>query len=114
MNATTITITPRMKRLIGTLLGMGIALALTAGSCDDSGNTKASNASSDNQYSGQSRSNQALTNFQSNPQNQYDPNKLHFSTELNNLDERLARYNDPSKISYIYLLSQTGSVISYY
>lgn len=36
------------------------------------------------------------------------------SLERANLRERLLRYNQPSKISYVYVLSYDGKVISYY
>lgn len=36
------------------------------------------------------------------------------SLERANLRERLLRYNQPSKISYLYILSYDGKVISYY
>jgi hypothetical protein len=36
------------------------------------------------------------------------------SLERRNLREKLLRYNKPDKISYIYLLSDTGSVITFY
>lgn len=36
------------------------------------------------------------------------------SLERKNIAERLVRYNDPNKISYIYLLAQNGQVISYF
>lgn len=34
--------------------------------------------------------------------------------ECKNLKRRLDRYNNPTKISYIYLLSETGGIYSYY
>lgn len=36
------------------------------------------------------------------------------SLERKNIAERLVRYNDPNKISYIYLMAENGQVISYY
>lgn len=36
------------------------------------------------------------------------------SLERSNLRERLLRYNQPSKISYLYILSYDGHVLSYY
>jgi hypothetical protein len=44
----------------------------------------------------------------------YPLSQMNDSVERKNLRERLLRYNDPNKISYVYLLSQTGSVISFY
>ncbi|WP_147267830.1 hypothetical protein [Spongiactinospora rosea] len=36
------------------------------------------------------------------------------SLERKNISERLVRYNNPNKISYIYLLAENGQVISYF
>lgn len=47
-----------------------------------------------------------------NPDDQYP--HLQDSVELHNLHERLNRYNTATKISYIYLMSNTGQVVSYY
>jgi hypothetical protein len=44
----------------------------------------------------------------------YPVNQLKDSLERRNVRERLLRYNNPNKISYIYLLSQTGAVITSY
>lgn len=115
MDTTTISISPRAKRLTGwTLAATAALLLIGAGSCNGNSNTATSNNSSNVQYDGQNLSNQAVANFRQNPHDTYDPSKLNYSTELANLNERLFRYNNPSKISYIYLLSNTGAVISYY
>ena len=39
--------------------------------------------------------------------------QIDYSVERANLQERINRWNDPNKISYIYLLSDTGTCISY-
>jgi hypothetical protein len=44
----------------------------------------------------------------------YPADKLNDSLERRNLLEKLLRYNNPSKISYIYLLSDTGAIISFF
>ncbi len=38
---------------------------------------------------------------------------LEYSLERVNLTERLERFNDPNKISYIYLLSDTGQIYTF-
>jgi hypothetical protein len=40
--------------------------------------------------------------------------QMNDSLERSNLRERLLRYNQPTKISYVYVLSYDGKVISYY
>ena len=42
------------------------------------------------------------------------PPKVEKSLERENLKERLIRFNDENKISYIYLLSDMGSVITFF
>lgn len=44
----------------------------------------------------------------------YPAEELRDSLERQNLRERLLRYNDPNKESYIYLLSDMGDVLTYY
>jgi hypothetical protein len=44
----------------------------------------------------------------------YPAAKLNDSLERKNLREKLLRYNNPSKISYVYLLSQTGGIYAYF
>lgn len=44
----------------------------------------------------------------------YPVSDLRDSLERRNLNERLLRYNNPSKISYLYLLSQTGGIYAFY
>ena len=52
--------------------------------------------------------------------NQYNLNKtqpppeVEWSLERDNLIKRLKRWNNPNKISYIYLISDMGSIIAYY
>ena len=42
------------------------------------------------------------------------PPKVEKSLERENLKERLIRFNDENKVSYIYLLSDMGSVITFF
>ena len=51
---------------------------------------------------------------QSNFNKNQPPKALDWSLERDNLNKRNARWNDPNKISYIYLLSDTGIIISYF
>jgi hypothetical protein len=44
----------------------------------------------------------------------YPADKLNDSLERKNLADRLLRYNSPSKISYVYLLSQAGGIYAYF
>jgi len=53
-----------------------------------------------------------VVNNPANIDNQYP--KIDHSTELSNLHDRLLRYNNPSKISYIYLLSAQGGIYTYF
>jgi len=51
---------------------------------------------------------------QSNFNKNQPPKQLQWSLERDNLNKRNARWNDPNKVSYIYLLSDTGIIISYF
>jgi hypothetical protein len=44
----------------------------------------------------------------------YPVGDLRDSLERRNLREKLLRYNNPSKISYIYLMTQTGGIYAYF
>lgn len=44
----------------------------------------------------------------------YPADQMKDSLERRNVLERLLRYNNPSKISYIYLLSATGGIYAYF
>lgn len=58
---------------------------------------------------------QAITEVsQSNFNKTQPPKLLKWSLERDNLNKRNARWNNPNKISYIYLLSDTGIIISYF
>lgn len=47
--------------------------------------------------------------------NQIQPaEKLDWSLEREQLNERLKLWNDPNKISYIYLMSDTGTMVGYF
>lgn len=48
-----------------------------------------------------------LTDSQPQPQ-------LDFSLERDNLIQRVERWNDPNKLSYIYLLGENGNVVGYF
>lgn len=90
----------------------GVLLAVLGGCTSSNANSKAAKAASDAQYNSQALSITGYT--QMSASRPYPASTLTFSTELNNLAERLGRYNNPSKISYIYLISQTGAVLAYY
>lgn len=66
----------------------------------------------DAQSNGQAQTQQAFS--QQSAANPYPAAQLTNSLERANLRERLLRYNNPSKISYLYLLSQTGGIYAYY
>jgi hypothetical protein len=90
-------------------VGAGAALMvvfLTAVACDDQPKPAAS------QQTQQKITEQYARNLTSAVP--YPLAQMKDSIERRNLRERLLRYNDPDKISYIYLLSQTGQVITYY
>lgn len=44
----------------------------------------------------------------------YPLDQMNDSVERRNVRERLLRFNDPTKIGYVYLLNNVGNVISYY
>ncbi len=44
----------------------------------------------------------------------YPAEQLKDSLERRNLREKLLRYNNPSKISYLYLTTQTGGILGYF
>lgn len=90
-------------KLIAAALAAGTLVALAA--CDDTPSTGA-------QQTGQSQTEQAFK--QQSTAVPYPASALTDSLERRNLKERLLRYNNPSKISYIYLLSQTGGIYSYF
>lgn len=85
-----------------------VLLAVAAGCGSSSGNDTP-------QAEGQKLTQDAYARVVDNPankDNQYP--KIDHSTELTNLHERLLRYNDPNKISYIYLLSAQGGIYAYF
>lgn len=99
--------TSRSVRL-GTASGGAVLLTvlLTAGSCGEQSKPPSSQQSQQ----------QITERYASNLTNAvpYPVAQMKDSIERRNLRERLLRYNNPDKISYIYLLSQTGQVITYY
>ena len=42
------------------------------------------------------------------------PVQIDWSLERDNLNKRIERWNDPNKVSYIYLLGDNGNIISYF
>jgi hypothetical protein len=82
------------------------ALCLGLAACD--------NSTPDNsaQQKGQAQTEQAFG--QQSTAVPYPVDALKDSLERRNLKERLLRYNNPSKISYIYLLAQTGGIYSFF
>lgn len=89
-----------------TASALAVLTAVSLAACTDS--------SPDNgaQQSGQQQTEQAFQQQQTAVP--YPASALTDSLERRNLKERLLRYNNPSKISYIYLLSQTGGIYSYF
>lgn len=79
-------------------------VALTAGACD-TGTPSA-------QTQGQQQTELAFG--QQSTAVPYPADQLKDSLERRNLREKLLRYNNPSKISYLYLLSQMGGVYAYF
>lgn len=58
---------------------------------------------------------QTRTEQNQNHLNQVQPaEKLDWSLERENLNQRLKRWNDPNKVSYLYTLSDTGVILGYY
>lgn len=69
-------------------------------------------SSSGAQQAGQAQTEQAFK--QQSAAVPYPAGQLGTSLERQNLKERLLRYNNPSKISYVYLLSSTGGIYAYF
>lgn len=87
---------------------IGVLTAILGGSLvactsDDGKNT---------QQTGQAQTEQAFK--QQSTAVPYPVDALKDSLERRNLKEKLLRYNSPSKISYIYLLAQTGGIYSFF
>jgi hypothetical protein len=93
-----------MKKLAAVAVGIAVLIGASASSCD-SGGSKA-------QSKGQKLTEQAYKQQSSTVP--YPADQLRDSLERRNLKEKLLRYNDPSKISYLYLLSETGGIYAYY
>jgi hypothetical protein len=93
------------KKLTVVAMGVAAVVFLGAGSC---GPEERSGA----QASGQRQTEQAFAQQQAAVP--YPADALRDSLERRNLREKLLRYNQPSKISYIYLLSQTGGIYAYF
>lgn len=94
-----------MKRLMA-LVVICLAVLLTAEDCG-----------SGQRYSGQGETQKAEAQFSEKQQGRllkaHAQPVLDYSLERVNLIERLERFNDPNKISYIYLLSDTGQIYAF-
>lgn len=89
---------------VASALALVAALTLAAG-CS-------SKSKPDAQSKGQAQTEQAFN--QQSTAVPYPVTALTDSLERRNLRERLLRYNKPDKISYIYLLSASGGIYSYF
>jgi hypothetical protein len=92
-----------MKRFLILILILG-AILLTAEDCYQS-------------YEGQGETQKKEAKFSEQQQgrllNAHPQPILEYSLERVNLIERLERFNDPNKVSYIYLLSDTGQIYTF-
>lgn len=93
-----------MKRLL-ILLVIFLAVLLTAQDCEGE------------RYKGQGETQKAEAQFSEKQQSRllkaHGQPILDYSLERVNLIERLERFNDPNKVSYIYLLSDTGQIYAF-
>lgn len=89
-----------------TLLLVPIAFVLMGSTCNDD----------HPKNSAQDRSQQLTEQYQRQLEDAvpYPLDAMHDSVERRNLKERLLRFNKPDKIGYVYLLSDTGQVVSFY
>lgn len=99
------TITINRKTVLAAIAGTLVVVLLGAGSCGTDSKKGA-------QQTGQAQTEQAFAQQQAAVP--YPADALKDSLERRNLREKLLRYNQPSKISYIYLLSQTGGIYAYF
>lgn len=95
---------PPTKKIVIASVALVALLSTTAASCDDENPTS--------QKQGQAQTEQAFS--QQRAAVPYPAEQLRDSLERRNLREKLLRYNNPSKISYLYLLSQTGGIYAYF
>jgi hypothetical protein len=93
-----------MKKTITVLVGTALALSLT--SCMDGGKKDGA------QKTGQAQTETAFKQQQAAVP--YPVSALTDSTERRNIRERLLRFNQPSRLGYVYILSLTGTPIGYY
>jgi len=74
-------------------------------------------ACTESTYEGQGETQKAEADFSEQQQKRlltaHPQPALSYSLERVNLTERLERFNDPNKISYIYLLSDTGQIYAF-
>lgn len=104
-NGRTVQYGRRARRITVAVIAVTAMLGASASSCDSSPSTGA-------QQQSQSQTEQAFK--QQSTAVPYPASQLTDSLERRNLREKLLRYNNPSKISYLYLLSQAGGVYAYF
>lgn len=97
---------PSRRTATAVVAGVLVVVLAGAGSCSGTDSKKGA------QQTGQAQTEQAFAQQQAAVP--YPADALKDSLERRNLKERLLRYNQPSKISYIYLLSQTGGIYAYF
>lgn len=93
-----------MNRRIVSVLAAG-ALVLSLAACTEEPKTDA-------QSTGQRQTETAFAQQQGAVP--YPAEQLKDSLERRNIKERLLRYNNPNKIGYIYLLTDTGGIYTYF
>lgn len=98
------------RRVLTIALAGVLAMTLSAGACETDNSTNKASAST--QRDSQQQTVDAFSKQQAAVP--YPANQLTNSLERNNLREKLLRYNNPSKISYIYLLTTTGGIYAYF
>lgn len=96
-----------MKRRYLVPLAFVVTIPLMADSCNSHGPSKQSAAQ---------RSQTLTETYQQRLETAvpYPLDAMKDSVERRNLRERLLRFNRPDKIGYVYLLSDTGSVVAFY
>jgi hypothetical protein len=104
------------------LLGLSILAALTLGmvGCEELESTPetATEVSSEKQMDvGANSVGMEMRMTEKNQKNlnkSQPPIQIDWSLERENLNQRIKRWNDPNKISYIYLLGENGNTIAYF
>ncbi len=96
-----------MKRIVILLLALGLIATMTAGCGQSTSRKKSQKQAQNNYYKEQAAQSRALAE-----QLRVTPVEYpQYSDERANINERNIRLNDPNKITYIYGISFTGSVI---